>query len=213
MWLGQADVGRRLGLAMAAMLILLIGRRIIPSFTCNWLARRGPGPMPAPSGRLDAVSLGVTLPALLVWVALPDHVAAAWGLMLARVVQAARMARWCGWRTVDSPLLLMLHVAVAFLPVGLFTLGLTALGLVPAVTGWHLPGIGGVGGMTLAMMMRVSLGHTGRALDVGPILAAAFACVVLSALFRALAPRPESGWRRPCGPWPTGCSSCAMPRS
>ena len=191
---GQAAIGRRLGFAMVVMLILLIGGRIIPSFTRNWLVKRGPGPLPAPFGRFDAASLGFTLLALLLWVALSDAKLSAIGLMLAGLVQLIRLGRWLGWRTVASPLLLMLHLAFAFLPCGLFTLGLAGFGMVPAVVGLHLLGIGGIGGMTLAVMMRASLGHTGRALEVGPMLAAAFGCVALAALVRVLATDETGLW-------------------
>ena len=200
MWQGQADVGRRLGLAMVVMLILLIGGRIIPSFTRNWLtkqAREGgtdPGPMPAPFGRVDVASLGMTLLALALWVALPDTAFAASGMMLAGVVQALRLMRWRGWRTVASPLLMMLHVAFAFIPCGLFAVGLGGFDVLLAATGLHLLGIGGVGGMTLAVMMRASLGHTGRALEVGPVLTTAFASVALAAVVRASAPAETGLW-------------------
>jgi uncharacterized protein involved in response to NO len=209
MWQGQADVGRRLGFAMVVMLILLIGGRIIPSFTRNWLMRRAqergtdPGAMPAPFGRLDAASLGVTLLALMVWVALPESAFAGSGMMLAGAVQGVRLVRWRVWRTLASPLLWMLHLAFAFLPCGLFAVGLGGFDLLPAATGLHLLGIGGVGGMTLAVMMRASLAHTGRALKVGPMLTAAFVCVALAAIIRASAP-PESGLWLAAGLWTAG---------
>ena len=193
---GSADVGRRLGFAMVALLILLIGGRIIPSFTRNWLVKRGPdpGPLPVPFGRFDAVSLGAMLAALLLWVALPVATLTGTGLILAAMVQMARLVRWQGWRVVTSPLLLMLHLAFGFIPLGLFAVGLAALGLMPVATGLHLLGIGGFGGMTFAVMMRASLGHTGRGLEVGPVLATAFACVILAALVRAAAPTGAGLW-------------------
>jgi uncharacterized protein involved in response to NO len=191
---GQAAFGRRLGFAMVVLLILLIGGRIIPSFTRNWLVKRGPGPLPAPFGRFDAASLAATLMALLLWVALPHAAVSAIGLMLAALVQAVRLSRWLGWRTVASPLLVMLHLAFAFLPCGLFALGLAGLDVVPSAIGLHLLGIGGIGGMTLAVMMRASLGHTGRVPEVGPMLATAFACVALSALVRVIATDATGLW-------------------
>lgn len=193
---GSADVGRRLGFAMVALLILLIGGRIIPSFTRNWLAKRGPepGPLPVPFGRLDAVFLGFTLAVLLLWVALPESTLTGIGLMLAGAAQLVRLLRWRGWRVVTSPLLGMLHLAFGFIPLGLFAVGLAALGVMPVATGLHLLGIGGFGGMTLAVMIRASLGHTGRGLEAGPMLATAFACVILASLVRAAAPSSAGLW-------------------
>ena len=139
-------------------------------------------------------AVGMTLLALALWVALPDTAFAASGMMLAGVVQALRLMRWRGWRTVASPLLMMLHVAFAFIPCGLFAVGLGGFDVLLAATGLHLLGIGGVGGMTLAVMMRASLGHTGRALEVGPVLTTAFASVALAAVVRASAPAETGLW-------------------
>ena len=193
---GSADVGRRLGFAMVVMLILLIGGRIIPSFTRNFLAKRGPepGPLPVPFGRFDMVSLAVSLPALLIWVDSPASVWAGSILALAGALQGYRLSRWRGWRVWSSPLVLMLHLAFAFIPAGLVTLGFASLGVLPVATGLHLLGIGGFGGMTLAVMMRASLGHTGRDLQAGPGLTFAFACIVVAALVRVLVPAPTGLW-------------------
>lgn len=191
---GTAEVGRRLGFAMVVMLILLIGGRIIPSFTRNWLAKRGPGAMPVPFGRFDAASLGVTGFALAVWVVWPLSELAGVALLVAGAVKGVRLARWRGWRVWPSPLVAMLHVAFAFVPPGLMALGLASLGLWSAATGYHLLGIGGFGGMTLAVMMRASLGHTGRDLQAGRALTLAFACVAVAALVRVALPVPGGVW-------------------
>lgn len=191
---GSADLGRRLGFAMVTLLIALIGGRIIPSFTRNWLAKQGPGPLPVPFGRFDAACLAVMLAALLAWVALPGSRMAGAALLLAGALQAVRLARWRGLRAWRSPLLAMLHLAFAFIPAGLASLGLAALGLWPAATGLHLLGIGGIGGMTIAVMMRASLGHTGRELVAGRALTAAFLCVALAAVLRVAVPQGAGLW-------------------
>lgn len=193
---GSADAGRRLGFAMVVTLILLIGGRIIPSFTRNWLVRRSsePGALPSPFGHLDTVSVGVTLVALLVWVIWPISWPSGVLLVLAGVGQGVRMARWRGWRVWPSPLALMLHVAFGFVPAGLVALGFASIGVWSAAAGFHLLGIGGFGGMTLAVMMRASLGHTGRALQAGSALTLAFSGVALAAVVRVAIPLPGGLW-------------------
>lgn len=193
---GSADIGRRLGFAMVVMLILLIGGRIIPSFTRNWLAKQAPepGPLPVPFGRFDAASLGLSLLALLVWVILPMSQPAGVLMVLAGLGQGVRMLRWRGWRVWSSPLVLMLHLAFGFIPAGLVTLGLASFEMLSPATGFHLLGIGGVGGMTLAVMMRAALGHSGRDLLAGPVLTLAFACVGLAAVARVAVPLPLGLW-------------------
>ncbi|MEO9530846.1 MAG: NnrS family protein, partial [Roseibium sp.] len=108
---GGADIGRRLGLAVVIFLVTLIGGRIIPSFTRNWLVKRSPAHLPVPASRFDAVCLVVGAAALLAW-AFHPHDGPVGGLLLAAAaLHFIRLSRWQGARTGASPLLLILHVA------------------------------------------------------------------------------------------------------
>ncbi|RGP38980.1 NnrS family protein [Pseudotabrizicola alkalilacus] len=191
---GTAGYGRRLGFAMVVLLIGLIGGRIIPSFTRNWLAKAGPGPLPLPFGRFDAASLVLMLAALLCWVAFPEAQVTGIALILAGAGQILRLARWRGWRVWRSAILLMLHLAYAFIPAGLVALGMAVLGNLPIAVALHLLGIGAIGGMTLAVMSRASLGHTGRELKAGRALTLAFVCVLGAALVRVTVPSEPGLW-------------------
>jgi uncharacterized protein involved in response to NO len=182
---GGADVGRRLGLAVVIFLITLIGGRIIPSFTRNWLTQRS-ARLPVASDRFDALAAGAL--ALLAWTARPEALPTALLLALAGLLHLARLARWRGPATWRSPLLLMLHGAYLFIPLGLLATAAGALGLIPTAAGAHLLGIGAMGGMTVAVMMRATRGHTGRSLVAGPWLTAAFALVAAAAVVRSAAP-------------------------
>ncbi|MEH6774383.1 MAG: NnrS family protein [Cereibacter changlensis] len=188
---GSSDIGRRLGFAVVAFLIMLIGGRIIPSFTRNWMVKQGVTPLPAPFGRFDGLCLIAAAVAMLLWTVWPEAVVSALCLVAAAVLHALRLSRWHGERTWPSPLLLMLHLAYLFLPLGLLATALAGLGLLPTATGMHLLGIGSTGGMTVAVMMRASLGHTGRALEAGRLLTTGFVCVALAALVRVVLPDAE----------------------
>lgn len=190
---GESAVGRRLGFATVTFLIMLIGGRIISSFTRNWLAKRGPGPLPVAFGRFDGLCLAAAAMALLFWTLRPEGLPAALLLALAAVLHALRLARWRGMATWRSPLLLMLHVAYGFVPLGLAATAAAAADWIGAPAGMHLLGIGAIGGMTLAVMMRASLGHTGRPLEAGPILSAGFACLAAAALARVLLASADIG--------------------
>ena len=185
----------RLGLGAIIFLIMLIGGRIIPSFTRNWLARRPTGAMPQPFNRFDAATLAVSVIALLGWVAfgqgaveMPGRGAPLLGaiLALAGVRHVLRLGRWRGLRCVSNPILLVLHLFYAFLPGGLLVLAVAVLEDDPALSAaaLHLFGIGGVGGMTMAVMARATLGHTGRTLRADLAMVAMFALVMLAALLR-----------------------------
>ncbi|MGR3623380.1 NnrS family protein [Pseudophaeobacter sp.] len=191
---GVSDYGRRLGIALLVFLIMLIGGRIIPSFTRNWRAKeRGQAAaMPVPFSRFDGVSLGCGAVALLGWTLAPEALLSGLLLILAAVLHIARLTRWRGYSVLASPLLAMLHVAYVFVPLGLMVSGFAALGLMDPIAALHLLGIGAIGGMTVAVMMRASLGHTGRALVAGPALTAGFALLLLAALARVAGPVLEA---------------------
>ncbi|WP_414474514.1 NnrS family protein [Microvirga sp. M2] len=162
--LGAAEYGVRLGIAATMMLIMLVGGRIIPSFTRNWLARENPGRLPAPFGRFDTTLMIASGVALLAWIAAPEGWLTGAALLGAGVLQTARVARWAGDRTWRDRLVLILHVAYVFVPLGFILTGLAALKFLPAAAGIHAWTGGAMGLMTLAVMSRASLGHTGRAL-------------------------------------------------
>src|SRR4051794_5786139 len=126
-WSGSADYGRRIGIAAAIALVALIGGRVIPSFTRNWLARENPGRLPVPFGRFDRVALAASGVALVTWVVWPDPGVTAALLLIAGVLHAVRLARWAGERTLRNALVLILHIAYGFIPLGFLLMALAIL--------------------------------------------------------------------------------------
>lgn len=192
---GMADFSRRLGIAVLIFLIMLIGGRIIPSFTRNWLAKRGAAKVPVPFGKFDAVTLIFGAAALLAWTAAPWAAVSGALLLAAGALHLLRLARWRGLATLPEPLLLMLHLAYALVPAGLIAAGGVPFGLLEPAAAAHILGIGAIGGMTLAVMMRASMGHSGRPLVAGPALTLAFLLLLGAAALR-LAGSAElaAGW-------------------
>lgn len=183
---GVTDFGRRLGLAAALVLIMIIGGRIIPSFTRNWLARENPGRLPVPFGRFDTVCVLVSVAALALWVAMPENAATGLFLLVAGGLNLVRLARWAGDRAMRDGLVLVLHAAYVFVPLGLVFSGLAALWPqeIPAVAGVHVFGVGAIGAMTLAVMTRSTLGHTGRELRADLATGAIYVAIVMATLLR-----------------------------
>lgn len=186
---GTAELATRLGLGAAVALISLIGGRVVPSFTRNWLARENPGRLPVPFGRFDMGVLAISLLALVAWIAVPEWPGTAALLLAAGLAQAARLARWAGDRAVRDRLVLILHVGYAFLPFGfvLTALSILAPHWVPASAGIHAWTAGAIGTMTLAIMTRASLGHTGYPLAADVGTQAIYAAVVIAAALRIAA--------------------------
>ena len=184
---GAADYGIRFGIAATMMLIMLVGGRIIPSFTRNWLVRENPGRLPASFGTFDVISVIAAGAALVMWIAAPDWSVTGAALIAAGILQAVRLGRWAGERTWRDRLVLILHVAYAFVPLGFVLVGLAALGLLPSGAGIHAWTGGAMGIMTLAVMSRASLGHTGRALVATTSMQGLYLLLVAAALARVCA--------------------------
>jgi uncharacterized protein involved in response to NO len=186
---GRADYGIRIGISAAIGLIILVAGRIVPSFTHNWLVRNNPGRLPRTFSHFDALAIGSSVLALAMWIMWPDLAASGEMLMIAGVLQAARLARWAGHRTITDRLVLVLHVGYAFVPIGFLLLGAAILwpSKWPASAGLHAWTAGTIGLMTLAMMTRVSLGHTGQKLEASVATQLIYFCVLVAALGRIAA--------------------------
>ena len=181
--------GTRLGIAATILLIMLIGGRIIPSFTRNWLVRFGPGRLPAPFGNFDVLVMVASGLALASWVIALQAATTAVLAVAAAVLNIVRLGRWTGYRTAIEPLVLILHLAFAFIPVGFLLLGLAIQqpGTISPSGALHAWTAGAIGVMTLAVMTRASLGHTGQALIATHSIQFVYLAVVAAALSRIAA--------------------------
>jgi uncharacterized protein involved in response to NO len=160
----------------------------VPSFTNNWLTRHNPGRLPVAFARFDVVALAVSALALLAWVALPSYRETGVLLMLAGVLQFARLARWAGDRTLADRLVLVLHLGYFFVPLGFLLIGVSIwIAQVPPSAGIHAWTAGAIGLMTLAVMTRATLGHTGRPLQASAGTQVIYACVFVAAVLRIVA--------------------------
>lgn len=183
------DTGWRAGLALIAVLMSLIGGRIIPAFTRNWLVKVGKAPPhPVMPTKPDLVIVAATALLLGLWAFGVAPPLLGWGLMALGAAHLWRLSRWQGWRTLADPLVAVLHLAYLWLPVALLLLGSGVIDpALPRSAGVHALGAGGAGLLILAVMSRASLGHTGRPLAAGPMLTAAYALVLVGAVVRVIA--------------------------
>ncbi len=182
--------GVRAAIALVVLMMALIGGRIIPSFTRNWMTKQGlRDGLPEQPGPFDRIVLGASGVALGAWVVGIPAPVSGWLLALAAVLQTARLARWRGWRTLADPLVAVLHLGYAWIPVGLAALSAALLLDRPPVSvAVHCLTAGGMATLILAVMSRATLGHTGRPLAAGPATVAIYALVTAGALLRVFAP-------------------------
>ena len=190
---GAADYGIRVGIAVVVVLIMLIGGRIIPSFTRNWLVRENPGRLPSPFAKFDMVVVGLSAAALLVWIVRQDGRLVGILLAVIGLLHVIRLGRWAGDRTWGERLVLILHVGYAFIPAGFFLASAAAFDLVPASAAIHAWMAGAAGVMTLAVMTRASLGHTGQQLTASWPTQGIYVAIVIAALARITAAVVSAG--------------------
>lgn len=183
------ELGHHVALAVAAVLIALIGGRIVPSFTRNWLARDRAANLPASFGPVDKAALVATGVAMTAWVAAAESPITGLFLAMAGGLLGLRLARWRGLRTISEPILFVLHLGYGWLAAALLLLGLSILlPAVPSSAALHALTAGAVGTMTLAVMTRASLGHTGRAIVADRSIVAMYVLVTAGAVLRVAAP-------------------------
>lgn len=188
--LGDPDLGWKCGVALVIVLISLIGGRIIPSFTRNWLVKHGTREgLPAQPTKFDLVVIAITAFAFLAWVTAPLGWLTGGLFAVAALAQVIRLVRWRGWKTVSDPLVVVLHVGYAWVPVGLAFLAAVDLGApIPRSAAIHALTAGAMATMILAVMSRATLGHTGRELRANAATKAAYVLVTGGAMLRVAAP-------------------------
>jgi uncharacterized protein involved in response to NO len=176
---------------IVTVLVVIVGGRVIPLFTGNKLG-------------LDITALPPWLDHLTIACTVLIGLAATLGqgpmtapvmlslLLVGSVLHLLRLAHWQGWKTRTVPLLWSMHLSYLCIPAAMLALVVAQGNPVAVKNVIHLLAIGCIGGMILAMMSRVSLGHTGRAIEVPTYLSCAFGMVFLAAGIRAFIPQLDT---------------------
>ncbi|HJV52979.1 MAG TPA: NnrS family protein [Noviherbaspirillum sp.] len=172
------------------MIESVIGGRVIPGFTTN-----ATGVRTVTDPKLDKICLTLTALACVAWIVriLPPFSAA-----LAVAAGCSQLLRLAGWKlpaTLKNPLLWVLHVSYAWIPLGFFALAAAALNLTPASTAFHILGVGAIAGLIIGMITRTALGHTGRPLKAGRAELAMYVLIQIGVVARFLAAVNAMGWR------------------
>ena len=203
LWLAQAALllsagslqAFAIGLVAACALMMIIGGRITPAFSANWLRAHG--------GQPEAIRnppwlerLGLLLMLGLCLALLSGE---PWAISLLALLSAAatllRIVLWRGWLTRTEPLLWILHLSLLWIPLGLLLLALTDLAGWPNTVWIHAIGAGAMGGLILGVMTRVALGHTGRPLTLPRGIVSAYWLIHAGAVLRILTALTVLPWR------------------
>ena len=188
-WLAK---GQLMGFDLIVLLIAIIGGRIIPTFTGNWLRKQGvEGSSIRHWNVIEVLALvGLFLTFILdvmmgSHAAIPNIVNVV--VLSTAILHALRLFGWAGWLTWREPLLWVLHMAYLWLVFALALRGLNGfVDFIPSSAWQHALGVGVIGTMILAVMTRVSVGHTGRTLTLLPWAVGIYISISVAAIVRIL---------------------------
>ncbi|MBV1888773.1 MAG: NnrS family protein, partial [Proteobacteria bacterium] len=188
----SANTAIRIALVMVTVMIAIIGGRIVPAFTTNWLRQQNrleQTGKPQSPRMTDELALTLSLVLAVSWGFFPEQLFTGWVAILAGLFHGLRMLGWKGLATVAEPLMFVLHVAYGWLVVALILLGISiCFGGFPQSAAIHGLTVGAIGTMILSVAVRVSLGHTGRPLKATKIISLMFGLIAVAAVLRTVAP-------------------------
>ena len=185
----ETVLAERFGLTLIMMLLAIIGGKITPSFTEDYLELRKVRKQPVPFSRFDGLSIFFVALTGILWMVNVNTMVVGEAFIVTGILHLIRLSRWYGWETWGEPLVLILHVGYGWLAMSFLILGGALVGIGMHVEdAIHALTTGAVGVMTLAVMTRASLGHTGRIKHAGFLTVIIYLLVNLGALLRVVAP-------------------------
>ena len=190
---GTAQAGDRLMLGLLLLVLLIVAGRVMPFFTQGGVA----GSRPRSGRTVEWLTFGLAVPFVLADAFLSGTPSAGILALALALVQGVRLAGWHDRRVWGIPILAVLYWGYLWLILGLALSGLAHLGLVAGFPALHALTVGAVGVFTLGMMVRVTLGHTGRPMLAPRLAILAFWLINLAALARVAGPLLWPAWSVP----------------
>lgn len=179
----------RAALGVIAVLISLVGGRVVPNFSANWMRKNKLSPLPAPFSLFDKATLAATIITLASWSAVPEIKLTGYLFTAIFIAHALRLFRWRGWQTTSESLVFILHIGYLWLTLwfGLTALAILSPDMFSASSALHALTAGAIGTMTMAIMTRAILGHSGRTLHAGPATLIIYMTITAGAFLRVFA--------------------------
>jgi uncharacterized protein involved in response to NO len=185
-----AWAGIQVGLDVVLFIIAVMAGRVVPMFTNNGV----PGAKAAKDARVEKLALGSVLALLAADMLQAPAAAVAAVALIAAVAHGVRWILWKPWKTFRVPLVWVLHIAYAWIPIHLLLRTLAEVGWVAPTTAVHALTAGAIGGMIIGMMTRTARGHTGRPLKADAFDVACYVLVLSAALVRVAGPLALPQW-------------------
>jgi uncharacterized protein involved in response to NO len=180
--------GLRLGAYALVILVVIMGGRIIPSFTSNYMNTQGTGIKVVFNSRIDKIAMLLTPVVLIADLCFTPGTVSGFLFLILALVHLKRSLNWRPLATRSEPILWALHAGYAWVAVSFALIALADLGhLLPRTAAFHGLTVGAVGSLMLAVMSRAGLGHTGRPVKASPAIVLAYGFIHAAALMRVVA--------------------------
>ena len=192
---GYPEYALRAAVSLFVVLLSVIGGRIIPAFTRNWLVKhKKTRKLPQAFNKFDVVTLIGTGAALVLWTLAPLAALTGYLMLTVGALHIVRLARWSGAQTMTEPLVAILHAGYLFVGLGFLLVGAAVLDILalPPELALHAWTTGAVGILTLAVMTRATRGHAGFALT-APASTRLIYILIIAATVTRLAPAAGPG--------------------
>lgn len=192
-WMGITDgtvtQGHQLALDLIISLIIILGGRVVPAFTTNYLRNHGETILPNQSDKMTQLAVLSAAAMVIANQVIPETALSGGIIALVAIINAIRLADWRGHRILGAPIVWILFLGYGFIVLGLAANAVNIFTeILPRNAADHLLTIGGIGCMTIGIMTRASLGHTGRTPHASPLMIASFVSLGVAALLRTLGP-------------------------
>ena len=185
-----AWLGSRIIIACVITMILVIAGRVFPFFTERGL----PGSLCIRDPLINGLSIASAVQVFVLDLFAVSGAVLAGAAITAALINGYRVNAWYNRGIWYVPLLWILYLGYGWIILGFVMMALSALGLLLPSLALHTFTIGGIGVITLGMMARVSLGHTGRVLKLSNIMAVGFVCINIAVFVRVLIPVVLTDW-------------------
>lgn len=173
-------------ISLIVVLISIIGGRIVPEYTKNYLISKGKtDKLPKPTDKFDIAVVSLTAIVLFGWASTEIPIFG-YAMFVCAILNIIRMERWRAESAVGEILVLVMHVSYFFIPLGLVLLGFGALGIFSVNAGLHTFAIGAIALMVLSVKTRISQGHEKEHLEASKLAIISYVAIILSTIFRVL---------------------------
>lgn len=189
---GVAQDTARIGTVLAPNIILLmlavIGGRVTPNFTRSYFQNKNIAVSIKTFPLLEVAAIGILVLNTIADLIMPDTIISAIIVLLACFIHAIRFSFWQTLKTLNEPILWVLHLGYLWIITTLFLKGAERFIDFPYHLYIHAFALGAVGTYVIGVMSRAALGHTGRPLLVNKITVAAYVFISAAALLRIIVP-------------------------